>query len=219
MPDELNAYRGNRLETNREEESMPFDNTTEAIRKEEWARLFRRNNAAAERWAQGYGAIRHTLETQAEIFTLAETLAARSVKGDGVSFFDLLHGADRIASMAMWLVVHETYARNVYLDGRNSFPKISRLPPKDTRGRSEHGSCLRRVHGRHALTGTTRSWIMGQGHCVAAIDSVNLLLGNISAAHAGRYSVTDEGLTRLCSRLLFVQDRERRRQDSPLAAM
>ncbi|HVQ76939.1 MAG TPA: hypothetical protein VMT79_15550, partial [Candidatus Binatia bacterium] len=48
----------------------------------------------------------------------------------------------------------------------------------------------------NALTGTTRAWLMGQGHCVAAVDSVNLLVGNMTPAHAARYSVSDEGLTR-----------------------
>jgi phosphoketolase len=37
---------------------------------------------------------------------------------------------------------------------------------------------------------------MGQGHCVAAIDSVNLLLNNMTQAHAERYALTDEALTR-----------------------
>ena len=37
---------------------------------------------------------------------------------------------------------------------------------------------------------------MGQGHCVAAIDSLNLLVGNMSPRHAERYSISDEGLTR-----------------------
>ncbi len=198
---------------------MPFDNTTEAIRKEEWVRLFRRNNAAAERWAQGYGAIRHTLETQARIFTVAEILAARSVQGDGVSFFDLLHGADRIASMAMWLVVHETYARNVYLDGRELLPADFRATPE-----GHTGGALNMVPAYvgymavNALTGTTRSWIMGQGHCVAAIDSVNLLLGNMSAAHAGRYSVTDEGLTRYVRDFYSYRIGSDGRQDSPLGS-
>src|SRR4030067_1183809 len=47
----------------------------------------------------------------------------------------------------------------------------------------------------NAITGQTRSWIMGQGHCVAAIDTVNFLLDNMTPAHAERYSLTDEGVT------------------------
>jgi len=43
----------------------------------------------------------------------------------------------------------------------------------------------------NAITGITRSWIMGQGHCVAAVDTVNLLLNNMTPAHAERYSLTE----------------------------
>ena len=45
----------------------------------------------------------------------------------------------------------------------------------------------------NSITGHTRSWIMGQGHAVAAVDSVNLLLDNMSPAHDERYSLSDEG--------------------------
>lgn len=51
----------------------------------------------------------------------------------------------------------------------------------------------------NALDGRTRSWMMGQGHCVAAIDAVNLLVGNMKPAHATRYDLSDEGLTRFVS--------------------
>jgi phosphoketolase len=52
----------------------------------------------------------------------------------------------------------------------------------------------------NALSGITRSWLMGQGHCVSAIDAVNLLVDNMSQTHAERYATSDEGLTR------FVRD-------------
>jgi hypothetical protein len=98
--------------------------TTDAdqVRTEEWVRLYRRRNPAAGRWAAGYGPIQHSLETQARVFAMAELLAARGVKGDGLPLFDVLYAADRISSAAMWLVVHQTYAQNVYLDGRDLAP-------------------------------------------------------------------------------------------------
>ena len=49
----------------------------------------------------------------------------------------------------------------------------------------------------NAIAGVTRSWIMGQGHCVAAIESVNVLLRNLTPKQADRYAWTDEGLTSL----------------------
>ncbi len=51
----------------------------------------------------------------------------------------------------------------------------------------------------NSLSGITRSWLMGQGHCVSAIDAANLLVGNMSPAHARRYDHTSEGLTRFVS--------------------
>jgi hypothetical protein len=38
---------------------------------------------------------------------------------DGVPFLDLLCAADRVANAAMCLVVHQTNAENVYIDGRS----------------------------------------------------------------------------------------------------
>src|SRR5690606_35605618 len=49
----------------------------------------------------------------------------------------------------------------------------------------------------NALTGSTRSWLMGQGHCVAAIEAVNALLGNLSAEQRLRYGLSDAGLSQL----------------------
>ena len=38
---------------------------------------------------------------------------------------------------------------------------------------------------------------MGQGHCVAAIEAVNALTGDVSAAQRGRYDRSEAGLSRL----------------------
>ncbi len=193
--------------------------SAEAIRTEEWVTLYRKRNPEADRWAVGYGPIHHALETQARVFSMAELLAAREVKGDGVPLFDLLRAADRVASAAMWLVAHETYAQNVYLDGRD-------LAPDDFKPRPEGhtGGALNMVPAYtgymavDAITGRTRSWIMGQGHCVAAIDSANVLLDNMTEAHAERYSVTDEGLTRYVRDFYSYRLREDGTQDSPLGS-
>jgi hypothetical protein len=98
---------------------MPQSENTKAVRIEEQVRLFRRKKPAADRWAAGYGSIQHTIETQARIFELAHTLEARGVRGDSVPLFDVLYALDWVTSAAMWLVVHEIYSRNVYLDGRD----------------------------------------------------------------------------------------------------
>jgi phosphoketolase len=170
-----------------------------------------------ERWAAGYGVIRHTPATQARIRELAGRLDGGG--GDGVDPYDLLHALDRLTSAAMWLVVHETYARAVYLDGR-------RLGPADFKPRPEGhtGGALNMVPAyagylaANALTGTTRAWLMGQGHCVAAIDSVNLLVGNMTPAHAARYGLSDEGLIRYVRDFYSYRIGDDGRQDSPLGS-
>jgi len=151
-------------------------------------------------WALGYGVIKHTDVTQARISELAERLVssgrARSLRW----VFETLGAADRLASAAMWLVVHMTYARTVNLSGQPLQASAFKTAPEGHTGGSLNmvpayvGYLLANV-----LTGTTRSWIMGQGHCVAAIEAVNVLVGNMSPAQKGRYSRSEEGLTRLAT--------------------
>ena len=171
------------------------------------------------RWAEGYGVIRHNDVTQVRIRDLETHLAQNNIQGDGVPFYDLLHALDRLTSVAMWLVVHETYARNVYLDGRT-------LVAEDFKPRPEGhtGGALNMVPAYagylaiDALTGITRAWLMGQGHCVAAIDSLNLLVGNMMPAHAERYNVSDEGLTRYVRDFYSYRIGADGKQDSPLGS-
>lgn len=51
----------------------------------------------------------------------------------------------------------------------------------------------------NAISATTRAWIMGQGHCVAAIEAVNALTGDVSERQKGRYDRSGEGLSRLAA--------------------
>lgn len=140
---------------------------------------------------QGYGVIRRTAETRRRL----EALAARL--GPDAGLESVIPALDRICSAAMWIVVHETYARRMYTDGRP-------LAPGDFKPRPEGhtGGSLNMVPAYagylavNALSGLTRSWLMGQGHCVAAIDTLNLLTGNMGAQQESRYSLSDEGLTR-----------------------
>ncbi len=170
-------------------------------------------------WAEGYGAIRHSALTQVRIHQLGQRLAASGQRGDGIEFYDLLHALDRVTSAALWLVVHQTYARNVWLDGRT-------LTTEDFKPRPEGhtGGALNMVPAyagylaANVLDGFTRAWLMGQGHCVAAIDSLNLLVGNLTPAHAERYSLNDEGLTRYVRDFYAYRLREDGQQDSPLGS-
>lgn len=173
----------------------------------------------AQRWAEGSGAITHAPETLTRVFAMADTLAKRGLGSDGAGLFEVLRAADRLANAAMWLVVHETYARNVYLDGR-------RLDAEDFKPQPEGhaGGALNMVPAyvgylaANAITGITRAWLMGQGHCVAAVDSANLLVGNLTPAHAQRYSLSEEGLTRYVRDFYSYRIGADGRQDSPLGS-
>ncbi len=192
---------------------------TKSIRLEEWVSLYRESNPSADRWAAGYGSINHSPETQARVFAIAELMSARRTRGDGVPFFDVLHSADRVASAAMWIAVHETYANNVYLDGRDlAADDFKSKPEGHTGGVLNMVPAYVGYMAANAITGHTRSWTMGQGHCVAAIDTVNLLLGNMTEAHAERYALTDEGLSRYVRDFYSYRLNERGEQDSPLGS-
>ena len=191
----------------------------EKVRTKEWVDFYRKRNPTADNWATGYGTIAHTIETQARVFTMAERLAIEGVEGDGVPLFNLLYAADRVASAAMWIAVHETYARNVYLDGRDlESDDFKPAPEGHTGGVLNMIPAYVGYMAINVLTGMTRSWIMGQGHCVAAIDTVNLLLDNMLKEHAQRYSLTDEGLTKYVRDFYSYRLTDDGRQDSPLGS-
>ncbi len=192
---------------------------TRAVRVAERAELYRRNDPAFARWAAGYGVIRHSALTQVRVRAMADLLSARGEQGDGVPVYELLAAADRVASAAMWLVVHETYARNVHLDGRDLGPDDFKASPEGhTGGSLNMVPAYTGYMAVNALTGITRSWLMGQGHCVAAVDSVNLLLGNTTPAHAARYGLGDEALTRYVRDFYAYRLRADGSQDSPLGS-
>lgn len=185
----------------------------------EQAAAHRENDAAFARWAEGYGVIRHSDETQLRVQQLVRSLGSRGAAGDAVDVYELLMALDRVASAGLWLVVHQTYARNVYLDGRALDTEDFKVRPEGhTGGALNMVPAYAGYLAANVLTGVTRGWLMGQGHCVAAVDSLNLLVGNMTPAHAERYAVTDEGLTRYVRDFYSYRLREDGRQDSPLGS-
>lgn len=190
----------------------------EQIRRDEAVERYRRRHPEAARWAAGYGPIEHSAGTQARVFAMAEALKGQSEVGER-PFFEVLHAADRVACAAMWLVVHETYARNVYLDGRSLAPDDFKPQPD-----GHTGGALNMVPAYvgylavNVITGLSRAWLMGQGHCVAAVDSANLLVGNATAAHAERYDLSDQGLSRYVRDFYSYRLGDDGRQDSPLGS-
>ena len=72
---------------------------------------------ALETWAKGYGIIRHSEQTRDRIAALAERLVESGSASTQDLVYEALSAADRLASAAMWVVVHMTYARRVDLSG------------------------------------------------------------------------------------------------------
>lgn len=150
------------------------------------------------RWQRGYGVIHHSDETRQRVLELAEALVDKGLYTDPGAIFRQLTALDRLTSAALWLVVHMTYAERVWPDGRH-------LDARDykTRPEGHTGGALNMVPAYagylalNSLTGSTRGWVMGQGHCVAAIEALNVLTGNLHPEQSARYPVTAEGLSAL----------------------
>lgn len=170
-------------------------------------------------WAGGYGVIRHLPATQLRIHQMACELQRRGVAGDGVGFYELLRALDRVASAAMWLVAHAAYARQVHLDGRPLAADDFKASPQGHMGGSLNVvPAYAGLLAVDALTGITRAWMMGQGHCVSAIDSLNVLVGNLTPEHAARYGLSDAGLSRLAQDFYSMRLNRHGGPESPLGS-
>lgn len=173
---------------------------SERRRIEDRAAIHRQSDLAFAQWAAGYGVIRHDPLTQLRVREMVDELVARGRVPDAPNAWQRLAAADRVANAGMWLVAHMTYARRVRTDGAALEAADFKPTPE-----GHAGGSLNMVPAYvgylllDALDGTTRAWVMGQGHCVAAIDALNLLVGNMTDAHAARYDRSDAGLSRFVS--------------------
>lgn len=162
------------------------------------ATLYRETYPAFACWAEGYGVIQHSDDTQVRIFDLCQQLVCEGRFQQIDEVLDILMAADRLTSAAMWLVVHMTYSSKVDFSGSALEADDFKINPQ-----GHTGGSLNMVPAYVAymvanrLAGITRSWLMGQGHCVAAIDAVNVLLQNLYPEQAQRYPLHDEGLSQL----------------------
>ena len=151
-----------------------------------------------ESWQQGYGVVHHTETTQQRIRELLDKLEQTGVCSKAQAL-EWLSAADRLCNMGLWLTVHMTYADHVYLDGRPMEAADFKATPE-----GHTGGALNMVPAyvgyllANLLTGRTRAWLMGQGHCVAAIDAINILTRNLDTEQEQRYPLTDAGLSLLC---------------------
>lgn len=164
----------------------------------ERARHHRETDPEFAHWAAGYGVITHTVATQLQVHELAGQLLQLGLMPDRASTFRMLAATDRLAAMACWLVVHLTYARHIYLDGRAlAASDFKEDPQGHTGGSLNMVPAYAGYMAANALSHITRGWLMGQGHCVAAIEAVNAVFGNLSPQQEQRYAWTDEGLSRM----------------------
>lgn len=166
------------------------------------------------KWLNGTDVITRSKETKERI---KELQAASGIEAE--KFYGMLCAADKIASAAMWLAVHQTYAANIYTDGRSLSASDFKKDPQGHLGASLNmvpayvGYML-----ANALNGITRAWVMEQGHAVSGIDSVNLLLGNLTKPHAKRYSLSDKGLSMFSRDFYSYNITAEGKQESPLGS-
>lgn len=185
----------------------------------ERVRLFRETDANFARWARGYGPIVHNDLTQLRVHDLAQVLVAAGRADDTVSVYRTLWAADRLAAAGMWLTVHMTYARQVYPDGRAMVADdFKDTPEGHTGGSLNIVPAYVGYLAANALSGLTRGWLMGQGHCVAGIDACNLLVGNMTPRHAERYDRSEGGLTRFARDFYSYEIDAAGRPASPLGS-
>lgn len=149
-------------------------------------------------WAKGHGPLVHQPATQAAVFRLAHRLVQAGRQPDLATVYRLLQALDRLACAGLWLVVHMTYARRVRLDGQPlQADDFKAHPEGHTGGALNVVPAYAGYLALNALTGETRAWTLGQGHCVAAIEALNVLVGNLHGEQAARYGRDEAGLSRL----------------------
>lgn len=158
-------------------------------------------------WRRGYGVIGHTEITCNRVQNLASRLVASGHQPDTATVYRKLADLDRLTSAGLWLVVHMTYANRVDTSGTPLAARDFKCAPE-----GHTGGALNMVPAYAAyltlnnLTGHTRSWLMGQGHCVAAIDALNVLTGNLHPEQRERYTGTD-GLSRMVADFYSYQQK------------
>ncbi|HWA23703.1 MAG TPA: xylulose 5-phosphate 3-epimerase [Caulobacterales bacterium] len=155
---------------------------------------------ASTAWREGYGVVRHRPETIETVENLVARHWMSGALADPHAALALCAAADRLASAAMWQVAHMTYAHRVDLSGAELPTESFKTQPEGHMGGSLNAAiAFVGYHLANALSGHTRAWVLGQGHCVAAIEAVNALLEDLSPAQQGRYGRNQAGLSQLAA--------------------
>jgi len=148
-------------------------------------------------WRAGYGPVLHQSQTQSAVVAMAQHLVAQGRQPSVAAVYQLLQALDRLTAAGMWLVVHMTYAQRVRLDGADLVADDFKVKPEGHTGGSLNMVPAYAAYlAWNALTGQTRSWLMGQGHSVAAVEALNVLVGNLHPEQQQAYGGAG-GLTQL----------------------
>ena len=149
-------------------------------------------------WQRGYGPLQHSPQTCAAVYRMAHQLVQAGAQADLPSVYRHFHALDRLTAAGLWLVVHMTYAQRVRLDGVALAAEDFKVSPEGhTGGALNMVPAYAGYLALNNLTGETRGWLMGQGHCVAAIEALNLLTANQHPEQAERYPCDEAGMSQL----------------------
>ncbi|NNM52581.1 MAG: xylulose 5-phosphate 3-epimerase [Pseudomonadales bacterium] len=174
---------------------------------------------AETRFVKAQGLIEHQPLTRARVHRMAEGLVKRGLQPSTEAVYEILLAADRLMHAGCWLVINMIYARHVRLDGSPLQASDFKMDPQGHAGGSLNMVPAYVAYlALNALTHETRSWMMGQGHCVSAVDAINVLVDNMHAEHAARYAISDMGLTRLVKDFYRYRVRSDGRPESPLGS-
>jgi len=151
---------------------------------------------AFEQWTQGCGVITHSQQTVNNIQTMASDLVEQGLLTSKAEFYEKLIALDILTNQAMWLVVHMSYCKRIDLSGNKlSQDYFKREPQGHTGGSLNMVPAYMGKLALNNITQTDRPWLMGQGHCVAAIDASQMLMGIAKNERRTQYPLSNEGLS------------------------
>lgn len=178
-----------------------------------------RNEPAYADWQRGYGPLQHSPQTCAAVYRMAQQLVQAGVQPDLASVYRHLRALDRLTAAGLWLVVHMTYAQRVRLDGTAlAAADFKAVPEGHTGGALNMVPAYAGYLALNNLTGETRGWLMGQGHCVAAIEALNLLVANQHPEQSERYPCSEAGMSQLVADFYSYGQNAEGQVDVPLGS-
>jgi phosphoketolase len=170
-------------------------------------------------WQRGHGPIQHSAQTCAAVYRLAHQLVQAGVQADLQSVYQHFYALDRLTAAGLWLVVHMTYAQRVRLDGvALAAEDFKATPEGHTGGALNMVPAYAGYLALNNLTGETRGWLMGQGHCVAAIEALNLLTVNQHPEQAARYPCDEAGMSQLVADFYSYEQNAAGQVSAPLGS-